>query len=97
MRGRSLRPARSRPTGSVARSASHLEFEDPVAHVRAFGRKIPDAYPSLVLDLRAGRRTEISFINGAIPRVGHEVGLQAPVNATVTGLVEALESRRADG
>ena len=75
----------------------HLEFEDPVAHVRAFGRKIPDAYPSLVLDLRAGRRTEISFINGAIPRVGHEVGLQAPVNATVTGLVEALESRRADG
>jgi 2-dehydropantoate 2-reductase len=74
-----------------------LEFEDPVAHVQAFGRKIPGAYPSLVLDLRAGRRTEISFINGAIPRVGCEVGVQAPVNAAVTGLVEALESRRIYG
>ncbi len=71
----------------------NLEFDDPVAHVRAFGQKIPAAHPSLLLDLRAGRRTEIAFINGAIPRVGRTVGLRAPVNATVTGLVEALESR----
>jgi len=70
-----------------------LAFEDPVAHARAFGLRIPNAYPSLLLDLRAGRRTEIAFINGAIPRVGRTVGVAAPVNETVTALVKALESR----
>ncbi len=70
-----------------------LAFDDPVAHVRAFGSAIPNAHPSLLLDLRAARRTEIDFINGAIPRVGRTVGVAAPVNETVTALVRALESR----
>lgn len=70
-----------------------LPFDDPVAHVRAFGLKIPAAHPSLLLDLRAGRRTEIAFINGAIPRAGLTVGVRAPVNETVSALVEALEAR----
>jgi 2-dehydropantoate 2-reductase len=70
-----------------------LAFDDPVAHARAFGLSIPNAYPSLLLDLRAGRRTEIAFINGAIPRVGRTVGVAAPVNETVAALVNVLESR----
>ncbi len=70
-----------------------LPFDDPVLHVRAFGRAIPDARPSLLLDLKAGRRTEIDVINGAIPRAARTVGAEAPVNETVTALVKALESR----
>jgi len=70
-----------------------LAFDDPIEHVRAFGLGIPNAHPSLLLDLRAGRRTEIAFINGAIPRVGRRVGVAAPVNETVTALVNVLESR----
>ena len=50
-------------------------FDDPVAYVRDFGSKIPGAKPSMLLDLEAGRRLEIDFINGAIPRVGREVGV----------------------
>ncbi len=49
----------------------------------------------MLLDLMAGRRCEIDFINGAIPRVGCEVGVAAPVNETVTALVKALEARAA--
>jgi 2-dehydropantoate 2-reductase len=67
-----------------------FDFEDPVGYVRAFGQKIPEAKPSMLLDLEAGRRLEIDYINGAIPRVGLEVGVATPVNETVTALVKAL-------
>ena len=68
-----------------------LGFDDPVAYVREFGLAIPDAKPSMLLDLEAGRRTEVDFINGAIPREGARVGVAAPFNETVSALVRALE------
>jgi 2-dehydropantoate 2-reductase len=75
---------------TVGRAAGvAFEFDDPVAYVRDFGLKIPGAKPSMLLDLEAGRRLEIDFINGAIPRVGADVGVPAPVNETVTALVKA--------
>lgn len=74
----------------VARTRGiRLDFDDPVAYVRAFGEKIPGARPSMLLDIIAGRPTEIDVINGAIPRVAKEIGLAAPVNETVTALVKA--------
>lgn len=77
----------------VARTRGiRLDFDDPVAYVRAFGEKIPGARPSMLLDIIAGRPTEIDVINGAIPRVAKEIGLAAPVNETVTALVEAKSS-----
>jgi 2-dehydropantoate 2-reductase len=45
----------------------------------------------MLLDLEAGRQTEVDFINGAIPRAGREVGVDAPWNETVSTLVRALE------
>jgi 2-dehydropantoate 2-reductase len=66
-----------------------LDFDDPVAYVRAFGEKIPGARPSMLLDLKAGRSTEIDVINGAIPAAARQTGLAAPVNETVTALVKA--------
>jgi 2-dehydropantoate 2-reductase len=70
-----------------------LAFDDPVAYVRDFGAKIPKARPSVLLDLLAKRRSEISVINGSIPRVAKELGMYAPVNDTVTALVQAKERR----
>jgi 2-dehydropantoate 2-reductase len=66
-----------------------LGFDDPVAYVRAFGGKIPDARPSMLLDALAGRPCEVDVINGAIPPAARAVGLAAPVNETVTALVKA--------
>ncbi len=68
-----------------------LGFDDPVAYVRDFGSKIPKARPSVLLDLMAKRKSEIDVINGSIPRVGAGVGVEAPVNDTVTRLVRAKE------
>jgi len=70
-----------------------LGFTDPVAYVRDFGSKIPHARPSVLLDLMAKRKSEIGVINGAIPRVGRQVGVAAPVNETVTALVREKERR----
>jgi 2-dehydropantoate 2-reductase len=69
-----------------------LDFDDPVAYVRAFGERIPCARPSMLLDLVAGRPTEIDVINGAIPPEARRIGLTAPVNETVTALVKAKSS-----
>lgn len=68
-----------------------LDFDDPVAYVRAFGEKIPGARPSMLLDHMARRRSEIDVINGAVPRVGAEVGVPTPVNDTVVALVRTRE------
>lgn len=70
-----------------------LSFDEPVEYARAFGLRIPNARPSLLLDLRAGRRCEIDAINGAIPGLARSVGVAAPVNETVTALVKAIEAR----
>jgi len=70
-----------------------LGFTDPVAYVRDFGSKIPNARPSVLLDLMAKRLSEIDVINGSIPRVGKQLGVGAPVNETVTALVKAKEKK----
>jgi 2-dehydropantoate 2-reductase len=73
-------------------SGVHFDFDDPIAHVRAFGEKIRGAKPSMLLDLEASRQLEIDFINGAIPRLGREQGVPTPVNDVVTALVKTLEA-----
>ena len=69
-----------------------VDISDPVEYVRAFGQKIPGARPSMLLDHMAKRRSEIDVINGAVPRLGAEVGVPAPVNETVVALVRARET-----
>lgn len=65
-----------------------FSYDDPVVETRRFGTKLAGARPSVLLDLLAGRQTEIGVINGAIPRVASELGREAPVNTLVTALVE---------
>lgn len=73
-----------------------VEIDDPVAYVKAFGEKIPNARPSMLLDHMAGRRCEIDVINGAIPREAAALGMDAPVNTLVSQLVRGRESAFAD-
>jgi len=70
-----------------------LDFRDPVAYVREFGMKIPNARPSMLLDHMAGRSSEIDAINGAIPPAANAVGLPAPYNEVISSLVRAKERR----
>ena len=41
--------------------------------------------------VEASRQTEIDVINGAVPRHAARVGVEAPVNATLTAVVKAVE------
>jgi 2-dehydropantoate 2-reductase len=70
-----------------------LGFDDPVAYVREFGSKIPGARPSMLLDHMAKRCSEVDAINGAIPPAAKAVGLAAPYNEVISGLVRAKERR----
>ncbi len=77
---------------NVARARGiKLDFTDPVAYVRAFGMKIPNARPSMLLDHMAGRMSEIEAINGAIPVQAKAVGIAAPYNEVISALVRARE------
>ena len=68
-----------------------FSFDDPVAHVREFGRKIPHSRPSMLQDYLARRPSEIDAINGMVPVVAREVGTAAPWNEVVTAIVKAKE------
>ncbi len=48
-------------------------------------------YPSMYWDIKAGRRTEIDALNGAVVALGKEVGVPTPVNENITELVKAKE------
>ncbi len=74
------------------RKGIKLDFDDPVAYVKAFGQKIPGARPSMLLDHIAGRPAEVDNINGAICREGAEIGEPTPVNDVVVALLRARES-----
>jgi 2-dehydropantoate 2-reductase len=79
---------------NVARARNiRLDFTDPVAYVRAFGMKIPNARPSMLLDHMAGRMSEIEAINGAIPVAAKALGIAAPYNEVISALVRAKERR----
>jgi len=83
---------------TVARAAGiAIAVPDPVEHARAFGARMPAAKPSALLDHQAHRVSEIDVINGAVPRQAERIGLDAPVNSTLTALVRSIESRWAPG
>ncbi len=50
-----------------------------------------DHYPSMYWDLKSGKRTEIDALNGAIFRLGREVGVPTPANEFITLLIKAKE------
>ena len=59
-----------------------------------FSRLIPDTAAhraSMLQDLGRGKPTEIDALNGAIVRLGRQVGVPTPINAVVTRLVHAKE------
>jgi 2-dehydropantoate 2-reductase len=72
-----------------------LEIDDVDAYVRQYGLAIADSRPAVLLDLQAGRRCEVEWINGSVPREGAKVGVPAPTNELVTALVLAKQAASA--
>ena len=53
-----------------------------------------DVTPSMLQDIRRGRRTEIEFINGYVVNMARHFELDAPVNAAIVETVHAITSGR---
>lgn len=70
-----------------------LAFEDPVRLIEEFGAAMPNAKPSALQDVEAGRISEIDVINGAVPLYGTPLSIPTPVNSTLVALVKAREQR----
>lgn len=75
----------------------NIDIPDPVAHVRNFAGRMPEAKPSVLLDIEAGRPSEIGLINGAVPVQAAKVDMTAPVNDTLTRLVLSMERKNNKG
>jgi 2-dehydropantoate 2-reductase len=61
-----------------------------------YGRMVPPTAahtPSMLQDLRAGKRTEIDALNGAVVRLGEGTSVNTPVNRAVCGMVKFLERK----
>ena len=68
-----------------------LIYPDPYSHVREVAKRTYDNKSSMLQDIERGRNTEIDYINGAVVKLGEELGIDTPVNRVLTYLVKALE------
>lgn len=83
---------------AVMHAAGHTtRWPDAEAYLESlYGELLPptrEHESSTLQDLRAGKRTEIDALNGAIVRLGSELGIGTPVNRTVCALIRVLEAR----
>ncbi len=69
-----------------------LIFENPEAHVLTVCQGTAPNINSMFQDIRAGRRTEMDFINGALAREAEAMKIAAPVNRTLSFLIKSLEA-----
>ena len=73
-----------------------FSFDDPVPFVTDFARRVGTAKPSMLQDHQAQRRSEIHAINGAIARLGREMGYETPYNTTLSEIILAHEAKFKD-
>ena len=70
-----------------------LMYDNPYIHIKNVALKTAENRSSMLQDIERGRRTEIDYINGAIVKLGEELGVPTPVNMVLTLLVKSLERR----
>jgi 2-dehydropantoate 2-reductase len=67
---------------------------DHVERVFGVARATASNRSSMLQDIERGRRTEIDALNGAIVDSARRLGLDVPVNETLTAAVKGLEDAR---
>jgi len=74
--------------------AKNIEFtfDDPIEYIAAFGSKMPDARPSMLLDHHAKRPSEIDAINGMVVELGKQLGIPTPYNEVLSAVIRQREA-----
>jgi 2-dehydropantoate 2-reductase len=68
-----------------------FSFEDPVVYVSDFAKRVGSAKPSMLQDFECKKRTEIDFINGAIPPLAAKSKIPTPFNDHVCRIIYDAE------
>lgn len=61
-----------------------------------YKHQLPPTYqhePSMLQDVRAGKRTEIDALNGAVVALGQQHAIPTPANTTVTRMIQFMENK----
>lgn len=66
--------------------------ERALAWMGAVAEANPDARGSMYFDLLAGKRLELDAINGAVVRMGRQLGIPTPLNALIYGALKPYEN-----
>ena len=69
-----------------------LQEEEAKRFMRQVGEEARDHFPSMLIDIKKERKTEIDCLNGAIIREGNALGIPTPFNKTLYGIVRMLEN-----
>ncbi|MGP0628917.1 ketopantoate reductase family protein [Nitrospina sp. 32_T5] len=96
---RRLMDALAREVFAVMQEAGYrTHWESVDGYLDTFYKKqLPATYrhiPSMLQDLRAGKRTEIDALNGAVMRLGEQHGVPVPHNTQVYHLIRFAETKR---
>ena len=67
------------------------ETDDQVIRVEGVCRATQSNLCSMLQDMRAGRMTEIDYLNGAVVREARVFGVSVPVNMMLTDIVMAAQ------
>lgn len=75
--------------------AMGLSFDEQevIEKVRATSINSPEGKTSIYADLKAGRRTEVNTISGAVVRAAEKTGVDVPTHRMVVNMVHAMENR----
>lgn len=66
---------------------------DSWTQIRSLAERMPTQYSSTAQDLRRGKPSEISALNGEVVRLGQALGVPTPVNRALSVCVQLLEAR----
>jgi len=76
---------------AVAKALGIALHDDPKQMIRYAANAPGKHKASMLQDVEARRQTEVDFMNGAIVRMGEQVGVSTPLNRAMWQLVKGLE------
>ena len=59
--------------------------------INQIAKNYSSIYPSMLQDIKKGKRTEIDFLNGFISSLGRDLKVATPINDEMTSLVKKIE------
>lgn len=70
-----------------------LDYPTQIARLEQHLTTNPEGVPSIAVDIKDGRLTEVDTISGSVVRAGQRLAIPTPTHSMIVNLVHALESR----